>query len=171
MKSASVVLAASCVLGSVAPVPAAEGVRAAVERRLIGDRTGACLAVAVVDKESVAREYVCADPAARRAIGADTAFEIGSVTKTDEVLYFRAEDKYTQVVTATGDAVIRTPLKELLAQIDPEVFWQVHRSVIVRVSAIAEVRKDELGRFGLSLKGRTETLPVSGSFHHRFRGM
>jgi DNA-binding LytR/AlgR family response regulator len=56
-------------------------------------------------------------------------------------------------------------------QIDPEVFWQVHRSVIVRVSAIAEVRKDELGRFGLSLKGRTETLPVSGSFHHRFRGM
>jgi DNA-binding LytR/AlgR family response regulator len=89
----------------------------------------------------------------------------------DEVLYFRAGDKYTQLVAATGDAVIRTPLKELLAQLDPEEFWQVHRSVIVRVSAIAEVRKDELGKLALGLKGRPETLPVSASFHHRFRGM
>ena len=89
----------------------------------------------------------------------------------DEVLYFKATDKYTQVVTANDEAVIRTPLKELLAGLDPEMFWQVHRSVIVRVSAIAQVRRDELGKLALSLKGRTETLPVSASFHHRFRGM
>jgi DNA-binding LytR/AlgR family response regulator len=89
----------------------------------------------------------------------------------DEVLYFRAGDKYTQLVAATGEAVIRTSLKELLVQLDPEEFWQVHRSVIVRVSAIAEVRKDELGKLALSLRGRPETLPVSASFHHRFRSM
>jgi serine-type D-Ala-D-Ala carboxypeptidase/endopeptidase len=80
MKVWYVVLAA---VGTMAQaVHAAEDVRAAVEKRLVGDRTGACLAVAVVDRESVVREYVCADRDAKRAVDADTAFEIGSVTKT-----------------------------------------------------------------------------------------
>jgi serine-type D-Ala-D-Ala carboxypeptidase/endopeptidase len=80
MKDWYVVLAAVVTLAQ--PARAAESVRAAVEKRLLGDRTGACLAVAVVDQETVVREYVCADPDAKRVIGADTAFEIGSVTKT-----------------------------------------------------------------------------------------
>lgn len=89
----------------------------------------------------------------------------------DEVLYFQAQDKYVRVVTASGEAVIRTPIKELLAGLDPDEFWQVHRGVIVRVSAIDRVRKDELGKSALRLRGRDEVLPVSAAFLHRFRGM
>lgn len=89
----------------------------------------------------------------------------------DEVLYFQAQDKYVRVVAGEDEAVIRTPLKELLAGLDPEEFWQVHRGVVVRVSAIDRVRKDELGKARLSLRGRAETLPVSSAFLHRFRGM
>ncbi|HZF97316.1 MAG TPA: LytTR family DNA-binding domain-containing protein [Pseudoxanthomonas sp.] len=89
----------------------------------------------------------------------------------DEVLYFQAQDKYVNVVTAEDQAVIRTPLKELVAGLDPEEFWQVHRGAVVRVKAIDRVRKDELGRHHLQVRGRAESLPVSGAFLHRFRGM
>ena len=89
----------------------------------------------------------------------------------DEVLYFQAQDKYVRVVTDEAEAVIRTPLKDLLAGLDPDTFWQVHRGVVVRVAAIDRVRKDELGKWHLCLRGRSESLPVSGAFLHRFRGM
>lgn len=89
----------------------------------------------------------------------------------DEVLFFQAQDKYVRVVTADHEAVIRTPLKELLAGLDPDVFWQVHRGVIVRVAAIDRVHKDELGKWRLQLRGQVEALPVSAAFLHRFRGM
>jgi DNA-binding LytR/AlgR family response regulator len=89
----------------------------------------------------------------------------------DEVLFFQAQDKYIRVVTAHTDALIRTPLKQLLAQIDSDVFWQVHRGVVVRVAAIDSCQKDELGRAHLTLKGHAERLPVSTPFLNRFRGM
>ena len=89
----------------------------------------------------------------------------------DEVLFFQAQDKYVRVVTASDEAIIRTPVKDLLAGLDPEAFWQVHRGVVVRVAAIDRLRKDELGKASLSLKGRSEPLPVSAAFLHRFRGM
>lgn len=89
----------------------------------------------------------------------------------DEVVYFQAQDKYIRVVTVNDEAVIRTPLKELIAGLDPEEFWQVHRSAVVRASAIERVRRDELGRYQLSLRGRSDVLPVSSAFQHRFRGM
>ena len=89
----------------------------------------------------------------------------------DEVLYFQAQDKYVRVVTAGDEAIIRTPLKELLAGLDPEEFWQVHRGVVVRVAAIDRLRKDELGKARINLRGRADTLPVSAAFLHRFRGM
>lgn len=89
----------------------------------------------------------------------------------DDVLFFQAQDKYVRVVTAEDEAIIRTSLKDLLAGLDPEVFWQVHRGVLVRVKAIDRVRKDELGRWQLSVKGRGDVLPVSGAFQQRFRGM
>ncbi len=89
----------------------------------------------------------------------------------DQVLFFQAQDKYVRVVSTGGDAIIRMPIKELLAGLDPETFWQVHRGTIVRVSAIDRVRKDELGKWMLSLRGCSETLPVSAAFLHRFRGM
>lgn len=89
----------------------------------------------------------------------------------DEVVYFQAQDKYVRVVTADGEAIIRTPLKELLAGLDPDEFWQVHRGTVVRVSAIDRLRRDELGKSALWLRGREEALPVSAAFLHRFRGM
>ena len=89
----------------------------------------------------------------------------------DEVLFFQAQEKYVRVATGAGDAIIRTPLKDLLAGLDPDMFWQVHRGVVVRVAAIDRVRKDELGKASLSLKGHAEQLPVSSAFLHRFRGM
>jgi DNA-binding LytR/AlgR family response regulator len=89
----------------------------------------------------------------------------------DEVLFFQAQDKYTRVVTADSEGNIRTPLKDLLAALDSETFWQVHRSVIVRVSAIHTVEKGEDGKLHLSVRGHSEVLPVSSAFQHRFRGM
>ena len=100
------------------------------------------------------------------AVG-DTVKMIG----IEEVVYFQASEKYVRVVTAQGEAVIRTPLKELLAQLDAEQFWQVHRGTIVRVSAIDRLRKDELGKSTLTLRGRGDALPVSSAFLQRFRGM
>jgi DNA-binding LytR/AlgR family response regulator len=89
----------------------------------------------------------------------------------DDVLFFQAQDKYVRVVTTGDEAIIRTPLKELVAQVDPDVFWQIHRSVIVRASAIDRVEKDEFGHYHAKLKGSGEELPVSSACHGRFRGM
>jgi DNA-binding LytR/AlgR family response regulator len=89
----------------------------------------------------------------------------------DDVLAFHAQDKYTRVLTTTDEAIIRKSLRELLSSLDESVFWQVHRSVIVRASAIDCVKRDELGKWWLSLKGHAERLPVSSAFQGRLRGM
>ena len=89
----------------------------------------------------------------------------------DEVLFFQAQDKYTRVVTAASEGHIRTPLKELASALDSETFWQVHRSVIVRVGAIHAVEKGDDGKLQLTVRGRPDVLPVSSTFQHRFRGM
>ena len=89
----------------------------------------------------------------------------------DEVLYFRADSKYTVVVTEAGEALLRTPLKELLAALDPHQFRQIHRSTIVNLRAVASVVRDDSGKGTLRLKGRSETLPVSVPYMALFRGM
>jgi DNA-binding LytR/AlgR family response regulator len=89
----------------------------------------------------------------------------------DEVLFFQAQDKYTRVVTASSEGHIRTPLKELAAALDSETFWQVHRSVIVRVAAINAVARGDDGKLQLTVRGRPDVLPVSSTLQHRFRGM
>jgi len=110
---------------------------------------------------------------ARQGIKWITA-SVGNAVKMfsiDEVLFFQAQDKYTRVVTADNEGHIRTPLRELLTALDSEIFWQVHRSVIVRVGAIRAVEKAEDGKLHLTLRGHSEVLPVSSAFQHRFRGM
>jgi DNA-binding LytR/AlgR family response regulator len=87
------------------------------------------------------------------------------------VLYFRAADKYTSVVTAEGEALLRTPIKDLLATLDPGQFRQIHRSTVVNLRAIASIARDEGGRGLIRLKARPETLPVSQPFMALFRGM
>ncbi len=89
----------------------------------------------------------------------------------DEVLYFQSDEKYTRVVTHHDEAHVRKPLKELADGLDPQQFWQVHRGVVVRTSAIARAHRDSLGRITLHLKDRSEKLPVSQAYAWRFRPM
>jgi len=88
-----------------------------------------------------------------------------------DVILFQSEEKYTRVATATDSAYIRTPLKDLIPKLDPEVFWRVHRNAIVRVSSIRQVKPDGDGRLLVWLHGITEPLRVSDAFRHRFRAM
>ena len=88
-----------------------------------------------------------------------------------EVLFFRADDKYTCVQTATGEHLIRTPIAELAAQLDPEQFWQVHRSTLVNLHFVAGTRRDELSRVFVRLRGFDGELPVSRAYVHLFKAM
>jgi DNA-binding LytR/AlgR family response regulator len=89
----------------------------------------------------------------------------------DEVHYFQANGKYTSVFTREAELLIRTPIKDLAEQLDPDLFWQVHRGTLVNVRQIAAARQDALGRLTLHLKQRPETLPVSRGYAHLFRQM
>lgn len=86
-----------------------------------------------------------------------------------DVLYFESDTKYTRVVTADGDALIRTSVRELLAQLDSNQFWQIHRSTIVNLAAVQSVHREALGRMSITLKGRPERLSVSQTFQSRFK--
>ncbi len=90
--------------------------------------------------------------------------------RTDEVVYFESDSRYTRVVHGGGDALIRTPLKELLTQLDEQQFWQVHRSVIVNHRHVAAAVRVDEGHMHLTLRGRSETLPVSRHFQGLFKG-
>ena len=88
-----------------------------------------------------------------------------------DVVYFEAADKYVRVLTAEREYLIRTALKELIEQLDPQEFWQVHRSTLVRATHIATVTRDEAGKHHISLRGRPERLPVSRLYAHLFKAM
>ncbi len=89
----------------------------------------------------------------------------------DEVLFFQSDEKYTLVATKDLDALIRTPIKELIEGVDTERFWQIHRSTIVNASAIELVTRDERGQASVRVKGRKENLAVSRPFSHLFKQM
>ena len=105
-----------------------------------------------------------------RWINASLGNDLRLIT-VDEVCYFRSDAKYTKVVTDSQESLIRKPIRELAVELDPELFWQVHRSIIVNASEIAGVQRDLRGRIGLSLKRRPEVLPVSQHYSTRFRQM
>jgi DNA-binding LytR/AlgR family response regulator len=87
------------------------------------------------------------------------------------VLYFKSDQKFTMVVTADSEALIRKTIRELSDELDPLVFWQVHRSIIVNLHAIDSVIRDERGNLSLRLKNRPESLAVSEAHTHLFRQM
>ncbi len=89
----------------------------------------------------------------------------------DEVVYFRADNKYTTVMTADGESLLRTPIKDLLPVLDAQTFKQIHRSTIVNLKAIAGITRDDSGRGSVRLKSRPETLPVSAPYMALFRQM
>ena len=89
----------------------------------------------------------------------------------EEADYFKAEDKYTLVVTKEGESLIRKSIKELAQELDPGQFWQIHRGTIVNVSKIDKVSRSLTGRGVLKLKGRPELLTVSRNYLHLFKQM
>lgn len=89
----------------------------------------------------------------------------------NDVIYFEAADKYLRVLTADHEYLIRTPLKELVTQLDPDAFWQVHRGTLVNTVCIDAVTRDEAGKLSLSLHGRPEKLAVSRLYAHLFKAM
>lgn len=93
------------------------------------------------------------------------------IITVDDVQYFQADSKYTLVVTGDGESLIRKPIKELVEELDPSSFWQIHRSTIVNVIAIAGIVRDMRGHAQVRLKKGTTLLPVSDAFAHRFRQM
>ena len=124
---------------------------------------------------AIVRQLNAKLPAAARAPALTwITASVGKETRliaVEDVVYFQADNKYTVVMSADGEALIRKPLRELLDVLDPALFRQIHRSTIVNVKAVAAITRDESGRGTLRLKDRTETLTVSLPFMPLFRNM
>jgi DNA-binding LytR/AlgR family response regulator len=114
--------------------------------------------------------HLARPPAFLRWINASQGADLRLIT-VDEVCYFRSDTKYTRVVTAAQDSLIRRSIRELIVELDPSVFRQIHRSIIVNLAEVAGVQRDFRGRIHLCLKHRTETLPVSEPYAPQFRQM
>lgn len=117
----------------------------------------------LMQQQSQKREYL-------RWIQASVGSSLRMVS-TKEVLFFRSDEKYTLVQTEQAEYLIRKSLKELEDELDPKEFWRIHRSTLVRVSAIAEVTRDFRGRQLIGLKGHAEKLEVSRNHTHLFQQM
>lgn len=102
-----------------------------------------------------------------RANRGDTTYQIA----VDEVLFFQSADKYTLVVTANGEHVISKTLAELIESLDPEHFWQVHRSTVVNARCVTSTKRDGEGRMNLNLKGYAKPLAVSRAYQPLFKQM
>jgi len=115
-----------------------------------------------------------ASPSAARAplrwINASVGQTLRLIT-VDEVMFFQSDNKYTRLALKDGEALIRKPLKELIDELDPQQFWQIHRSTLVNVNAVASVSRDFRGRMQIKLKHGNETLLVAESCTHLFRQM
>lgn len=121
----------------------------------------------------LAREAEASAPASStplRVLQASVGSSIRMVP-LDEVVFIEAADKYLRVLTASHEYLLRTPLKELMPQLDEQVFWQIHRGTVVRAQAIDTVTRDEAGRLALTLHRRGEKLAVSRLYAHRFKAM
>jgi DNA-binding LytR/AlgR family response regulator len=118
----------------------------------------------------VLQQAAPAKPAYLRWIQAQVGGNLRMVS-TREVLFFQSDDKYTRVQTATAELLIRKTLKELADELDPDEFWRIHRSTLVRVDAIVEVTKDMRGRQMVRLRGHKEALEISRNHTHLFQQM
>ena len=149
----------------------AERERLAVTVERLKQRLAAPSDSAEALQQALARLAEKLEPQARlQWIQASIGAEIRMIP-VDEVLFFVSDEKYTRVQTASQEALIRKPIKELMAELDPGQFWQIHRSTLINTKAIAGVMRDERGRQLVAIKGRPEKLEVSRSYVHLFKGM
>jgi len=114
-------------------------------------------------KTTTTKEYL-------RWITASQGQDLRLIT-VDEICYFQADNKYTLVVTAQQQSLIRRSIKELIPELDPAQFWQIHRGTVINVTAIAGVHRDLGGQLRVKLKHRAESLPVSDPYVHLFKSM
>jgi len=121
------------------------------------------------DLHKLLQQLLPAAKPASRPIQASLGREITLIAPED-VIYFESDNRYTRVIHSGGEALIRTPLKELLAQLDAESFWQIHRSVLVNSRCIASAIRVDENSMVLTLRGREERLPVSRQFQGLFKG-
>jgi DNA-binding LytR/AlgR family response regulator len=89
----------------------------------------------------------------------------------EEILYVQSDNKYTRLVTAQAEAFIRKPLKELMSELDPDLFWQIHRGTLVNIRAIDSVVREEIEKMSVILKGSAEKLEVSRAHQSQFKGV
>ncbi len=109
-------------------------------------------------------------PARLKWIKAAVGKQIKLIAVSD-VVFFQSDTKYTRVVLPQTEALIRTPLKDLLAELDPDQFWQVHRSTVVNLDAVAGVLREDAERQFVLLKSRPDKLAISRQFIHLFKQM
>lgn len=132
-------------------------------------RLRARLAGSPADLGPLLRQLRTALPAADRTrwIKASVGKQIRLID-VDDVLFFQSDTKYTRIVLRDFEALVRTPLKDVLGGLDPERFWQIHRGTVVNAAAIAAVERVDAERMRVLLRGCAETLPVSRNFTYRF---
>jgi DNA-binding LytR/AlgR family response regulator len=124
------------------------------------------------------RQLIQPSPPAKRLLTIQASTAVGNAIRMvpiADVVYFEAADKYIRVMAleqgGLKEYLIRTPLKDLLPQLDDTVFWQIHRSIVVRSTTIEFVSRDEFGKLSIHLSGKHGTLPVSRLYSHLFKAM
>lgn len=152
--------------------PARLALTVARVQALLATRAAAATAPAQVTLDQL-RALLTPAPSAGNRLQAIQA-SVGNTLHTvplHEVLVLEAADKYLRVLTAEREYLIRTPLKELLPQLDAQQFWQIHRGTVVQAAGIASVSRDEAGRQWVHLRARPERLAVSRLYAHLFKAM
>ncbi len=144
--------------------------RAALAPSAAGDPPDARLADALRTLLAAQSAGGAARPAWLRHVRASQGEQVNQVA-VDDVLFFRADDKYTCVQTASAEHLIRTPISDLAQQLDPSRFAQVHRSTLVNLDRVAGTRRDEQSRLWLRINGYPNELPVSRAYVHLFKAM
>lgn len=125
---------------------------------------------ALLHPGALARDAAATPPERLQVIQAQTG-NVVQMVPVEAVIYLEAADKYVRVMTADREHLIRMSLRELLPQLDPANFWQVHRGTVVQARCIQSAYRDESGKVTLSLTGRPETIAVSRLYAARFKGM
>jgi DNA-binding LytR/AlgR family response regulator len=139
-----------------------------IERLQRADR--GARAPSVMTPRDVARAIIHPKSAYLKFIQASVGKQLRFVM-VDEILYVQSDNKYTRLVTATTDALIRKPVTELEAELDPEIFWRIHRSTLVNIRAIDVVLREGVDKMSVKLNGRDEKLEVSRAHQSQFKGV
>ena len=134
------------------------------------DKPGAVVNDSVTAMLSQLAEKITAKPTYLQWIQASIGQDLRMIP-VEEILFFRSDEKYTCVQTAKYEALIRKPVRDLAEELDPSLFWQIHRATLVNVNAIEGVTRDIRGRHLVLIKGKTDKLEVSRSFLHLFKQM